>query len=229
MAEAGSPYLADEFYPLKDLAMVDNTCRLGVGFQYSGVEVGGCFSKSRNDLVWTQIPRGVKWDVVGKDAISDQEGLVEGDDFVHTIFERPFQAQDMLYKPYVDIVEIKSGEDEKFYYFSIKLNGGDEYDSIGGSYGIEIDVDLDGRGDFLIYSTYQYVKGWGNRVFVYEDFNNDVGGDNPTISESYLKSSDGYEYPIHTNFLEFYNDSVWKQRSPFEDYAIEFALNKEAF
>jgi hypothetical protein len=43
-AEAGSPVSGSSTYPLKELALVDNTCRWSVGFEPTGNEPGVCFT-----------------------------------------------------------------------------------------------------------------------------------------------------------------------------------------
>jgi hypothetical protein len=40
--QAGSPNPGYEVYPLKDMAEIDNTCRLAVGFAPTGKELGLC-------------------------------------------------------------------------------------------------------------------------------------------------------------------------------------------
>jgi hypothetical protein len=43
-AGAANPDIAN-FYPIKGLSELDNTCRLGIGFNPSGVEPGICVSQ----------------------------------------------------------------------------------------------------------------------------------------------------------------------------------------
>lgn len=42
-SQAGSPYTNSVYYPVKDLELVDNTCRLPFGFEPSGLEPGICW------------------------------------------------------------------------------------------------------------------------------------------------------------------------------------------
>ena len=64
--EAGSPEINSSLYPIKQVAMMDNTCRWAVGFTPSGSEPGVCFIPPTPTptftptitptLTWTPIP-----------------------------------------------------------------------------------------------------------------------------------------------------------------------------
>jgi hypothetical protein len=46
-AQAGSPLADYTVYPLKAMAEIDNTCRLAVGFDPTGLEPGLCLTAER--------------------------------------------------------------------------------------------------------------------------------------------------------------------------------------
>src|SRR5512145_217230 len=61
-----------------------------------------------------------------------------GDSYDINRLERPF-LQDMTYVSDLDIVRFSVGQDETWFYVSIKLIGNDPNDSLGINYGVELD------------------------------------------------------------------------------------------
>ncbi len=113
------------------------------------------------------------------DASNNADGgfVTGGDDFVANLWERPFTETDMVYRPDLDINKTEMSEDTNFYYVTLFLNDTDSEDGFPGSYGIEIDTDWDGRGDYLVIVQNPTSSTWDIAgVSAYEDLNNDVGG-----------------------------------------------------
>jgi hypothetical protein len=113
-------------------------------------------------------------------------------------FERPFNAltQDEYY-PDLDIEYAFLGRDAEWYYLRVALNDPQpDTDYLPGTYAIEMDQDLDGRGDLLVLVSEpgkESGKIWSTRgVQVWSDSNNDVGGERPKIAEGSVLA-DGYE------------------------------------
>ena len=100
-----------------------------------------------------------------------------------------------------DIKTFSVGADDKYFYFEIDLSENWDYDNDGESrqYYLEIEADGDSQSDyFLVYqpkredlsATWKNMGGTGE-VEVYQDSNNDIGGNDPTAPDN--GNSDGYE------------------------------------
>ena len=48
-AQAGSPNPGDAIYPIKQMAEIDNTCRLAIGFAPTGKEPGLCTTVAKRE------------------------------------------------------------------------------------------------------------------------------------------------------------------------------------
>jgi len=99
----------------------------------------------------------------------------------------------MDYRPDLDITEVDFAPGEGFFFFTIRLFGMNlQGGGLKGTYGIEFDRTLTGRGDMLIY-VFDPQKEWSkNEVVVYLDDNRDVGGLKPVIAEAGFDGS-GYD------------------------------------
>jgi hypothetical protein len=113
-------------------------------------------------------------------------------------FERPFNAvsQDEYY-PDIDIQYAYFGRDADWYYLRFALfdpQPGTEF--LAGTYAIEMDLDVDGRGDLLVLVSEpgkDAGEKWSTQgVQVWTDSNNDVGGQEPDFPEEGLVA-DGYD------------------------------------
>ncbi|MBI1854771.1 MAG: hypothetical protein HYR93_02710, partial [Chloroflexi bacterium] len=82
-----------------------------------------------------------------------------GDSYNINRFERPFQ-QDMTYVSDLDILTARISQDDNWFYVSIKLIGQDPNNSLGINYGVELDTNHDGFGDYIIWARPPYTSGW---------------------------------------------------------------------
>lgn len=99
-----------------------------------------------------------------------------GDSFKVNLFERPF-TQDMTYIPDMDIVSYNLSRDEKFYYVSIQLVGSNPNNALGIHYAVELDLDADGYGDYIVVAHPPYKVEWSaDNVQVVQDTDHDTGG-----------------------------------------------------
>ncbi|MBM2843456.1 MAG: hypothetical protein HW404_1293 [Anaerolineales bacterium] len=71
------------------------------------------------------------------------------DDFNNGLFERPFTSQVMDYKSFLDLTRSEIASAGLWVYVTLFLEGRPSA-AEPASYGVEIDLDLDGRGDWLI-------------------------------------------------------------------------------
>ena len=115
-----------------------------------------------------------------------------GDSYRINRFERPFEG-DMTYVPDLDILRFEVGEDADWYYVSIILNGSNPSSPLGIHYGIEIDEDADGFGDFIIWASPPYTTAWAtDNVQIFEDTDQDTAGRSSSQSEPGFEGN-GYD------------------------------------
>ncbi|MBK8823878.1 MAG: hypothetical protein IPN58_15115 [Anaerolineales bacterium] len=118
-----------------------------------------------------------------------------GDSYKANLFERPF-LQDMTYVSDLDIVSYNLAYDEKFYYISIELVGTNPNNSLGLNYAVELDINADGYGDYIIAARPPYNVNWStDNVRIVEDTDRDTGGLSAEKSDGPLPGN-GYDTVI---------------------------------
>lgn len=148
-----------------------------------------------------------------------------GDSYKINRLERPF-LQDMTYVPDLDIVTYTIGEDANWYYISIKLIGVDPNNSLGIHYGVEIDEDVDGFGDILIWASPPYTSQWDvNGVRVLKDNNHNTGGRSAMQSDAPFPG-DGYETEIFNSGQGSDPDLAWVRTFTGLQSTLQIAFKK---
>ena len=150
-----------------------------------------------------------------------------GDEYPNGRWERPFTAEDMDYLPFIDLVQTNLIRDEAdgWLYANIVLV---EPPSKGGDrkliYGIEVDRDLDGRGDVLILAEAPESSEWTtDGVQVWQDVNANVGATEPMRPDAPVQD-DGYEVKIFDEGVGDDADLAWVRLSPEMNNKIEIAF-----
>ena len=154
---------------------------------------------------------------------ASEKRTLSGDTFIKDVFERPFTSISMDYLPETDILSAAIFTDATYPYFTIKLAGLSKVDfKLSATYGIEFDVNKDGRGDFLVTAT-NPGKDWSSvGVSVYSDPNKDVGGPTPIWVDSKLKvKGDGYETTLDNL------TSAFVRIDPANEAAIQIAISRQ--
>ncbi len=158
-----------------------------------------------------------------------------GDNFDGNNMERPF-TQEMKYRPDLDILRADLYADANFFYVVIKLRDvSAENKQLNGTYGVEFDLDKDGRGDFLLLgmpiagdpSGLPHANAWTiEGVRVYTDANNDVGKATPMRANPPSTPGDGYETLIMDGSARVGDlDGAW-QRTASDGVKIELAIKR---
>ncbi len=160
-------------------------------------------------------------------ATAGNKTAASGDDYLANKFERPFSQNDMDYYPDLDIQKAEISADDDFYYISISVKGlNTNSNNLTATYGAELDVDLDGSGDYLFLCDLPNFTEWKiDTVHAFADNNNDVGGSRPTYPESGL-SGDGYESLIFSPSLLDDPDGLWCRQRPGTDVIVDLAIHK---
>lgn len=129
--------------------------------------------------------------------------VLSGDSYLANFFERPFTADEMRYLPEVDIQYGYISSDDNYYIFTIVLSGVNrDSKTLVGNYGVELDIDVDGRGDYSIWVKDPVVSAWtSENVRVFRDSNNDIGGKDAYTSDA-PSQGDGYDQELPNTNVE---------------------------
>lgn len=152
------------------------------------------------------------------------ERRANADNFAIGLLERPYTSEVMDYVDYLDITRGELSLDETWLYATIYLEGSAP-DGAMVYYGLEIDSDIDGRGDWLIYGLVPASTDWTtDGVHMYKDSNNNVGGVFPVNSEAPNSSWDGYDDEVFNQGQGADPDAAWIRRDPSDPNQIQLAL-----
>ena len=150
-----------------------------------------------------------------------------GDSYRINRFERPFE-QDMTYVPELDIISFELSEDDDWYYVSITLNGNDPNSSLEINYGVEIDLNADGFGDYIVWARPPYTIGWEtDTIQAYEDGDRDTAGLSSRQSDAVFDGN-GYETLLFEGGSDQNADPdlAWVRMLEGERATIQLALKK---
>ena len=150
--------------------------------------------------------------------------LALGDSFRLNNFERPFTQNDMVYHPETDLIRLLLSKGSDFYYFTLELSGvGEDTNYPSAAYGIEIDTDYDGRGDFLLWAQGDDSTEWNiDDVMFLRDSNENVGGSRPVVPDN--DSGDGYDEVLFSIDVLDDPDSAWKRVDPGNASNVQLAV-----
>jgi hypothetical protein len=151
-----------------------------------------------------------------------------GDYFDMNFYERPFTAEEMDYIAYLDLGQrMYLSYGPPWIYVTINLQEAPPPQA-DAFYGVEVDRDRDGRGDFLIVAQSPSSADWTTQgVRVYADGNEDVGGRTPVRSDT--QPGDGYESLIFDEGEGMGEAAAWVRRAPDEAQAVQFAFRLSLF
>lgn len=156
---------------------------------------------------------------------ADKREASGGDRFTFGRFERPFNAQTMdVYLSQIDIVDTYVFQDETWIYGSITLKDLSIKNTSEARYAIELDVDLDGKGDWLIIVSNPASTEWSvTGVQAFEDTNNDVG-DITAMYADKITAGDGFETLVFDEGQGDDADTAWVRVSPKDPNVVEIAV-----
>ncbi len=148
-----------------------------------------------------------------------------GENYQYNLFERPFLAADMQYLPGVDILRADMMKSGGWFYVTIRLQEEPTADEKASArYGAEVDVDIDGRGEYLIWAAAPGGTEWTtDEVQVWTDKNNDVGGPVPVKSDM-PGTRDGYEELSFDQGRGVDPDAAWARFSPEDPKRVQVAF-----
>lgn len=146
------------------------------------------------------------------------------DNFDFNLLERPFTSQQMDYQAYLDITRAEWSAVSPWVYVTIFLEDGPPNPSEA-LYGVEIDVDLDGRGDWIIYGQAPGSTDWTtDNVMACRDTNNDVGGTRAIRADPPSSSWNGYDDCVFESGLGTDPDTAWIRLNPSDPDSVQLAF-----
>ncbi|HET6846930.1 MAG TPA: hypothetical protein VFH29_08840 [Anaerolineales bacterium] len=165
------------------------------------------------------------YDVVCKDTAAERRAPY-GDSYNINRLSRPF-LQDMTYVPDLDILTYTVSSDSTWWFVSIELVGGNPNNAMGINYGVELDQDHDGFGDYLILAHPPYGAEWDTApVQIFQDTNHNTGGLSGEKSDAPLPA-DGYETLIfHGGAGDADPDLAWVRTNAGSQATVQFAFKK---
>jgi hypothetical protein len=149
-----------------------------------------------------------------------------GDSYNINRLERPF-LQDMTYVPDLDIATYSVIQDDVWFYVSIKLVGNDPNNSRGINYGVELDTNHDGFGDYIIWAQPPYTSTWDTaNVKIFADKNHNTAGLSSDKSDAPF-NADGYETQVFNGGVgDADPDMAWVRTNGGAGATIQFAFKK---
>ena len=168
------------------------------------------------------------WMDTSSASTASQKRANGGDYLNQNLLERPFTTVGMAYRPDVDLERVEISQDTTFYYFLLHLNGvNPNTNMLSAYYGVELDVNKDARGDFLLWALGDGSKEWGIAdVYVYQDANKDVGGTRPLLADAPGYSGDSYEKLVFSPDHLDDPDAAWKRVDPSDSSVMQLAIKK---
>lgn len=148
-----------------------------------------------------------------------------GEKFIKGWYERPFNAKTMdTYFPYIDIVETQGFKDDIWGFGTITVSNTDANGHLPGNYGLELDLNKDGRGEWLILVSNPSSTDWQTQsVTAWNDANGDVGGAIPTAADE-NPPGDGYEVQVFNQGNGDKVDDAWARVSEDDPKTITIAF-----
>ncbi len=159
-------------------------------------------------------------------AFATQRRTNGGDNFDINIFERPFNANTMdKYFPDLDITKASLKRDGLWVFVTITLTGQNQSGGMLENYGVEVDTNINGRGDFLVMAS-KPGQAWStDGVRVWADKNFDVGSTHPIQSDP-PSSTDGYDTVLFDSGVGTDPDTAWARVSPTNQNNVEIAFKR---
>jgi hypothetical protein len=141
--------------------------------------------------------------------------------------ERPFTANVMDYEGYLDITRGELSIGAPWIYVTIFLEGTPPAGSTA-VYGVEVDLDIDGRGDYLIVGAAPASTDWTtNGVRILRDTNNDVGAAHPIAADP-PSGGNGYDELVFDQGQGTDPDAAWIRLDPTGSTKVQVAFKYAA-
>jgi hypothetical protein len=152
---------------------------------------------------------------------------VDGDNYANNQFERPFDKE-LAYRPDLDIHSATLTLDSQWFYVTIQLDGiQPDKNALIACYGVELDVNLDGRGEFVVWAQPPFTASWSREdLTVYGTSTNMVGGTHPLLSDAPWKG-ETYDKIIFDGKASPDVNAAWVRVSPKDSKSLQIAFSPD--
>ncbi len=176
----------------------------------------------------TRTDGNIFYDVSSKETANEHRAPY-GESYKLNRFERPFTQANMEYLPDIDILYFRLTSDNDWHYFFVELIGSNPNNSMQANYGIEIDIDLDGHTDYLIWTAPTFTTEWKNEnLKIFADSNNDSGGKSPNQTDAPF-TGNGFDTLLFDGGLGGNDpDLAWARIDPAKATVLQFAIKRSA-
>ena len=161
------------------------------------------------------------------DKTAPEKRAYGGDEFINGRYERPFTSEEMEYLPFIDLVraDLYRDTENTWAYTTLEVITPPEYAGDHTVYfALELDDDLDGRGDSLIVARAPESATWTtDGVQIWQDLNNSVGAAEAMKPDA-DGGGDGYEVLIFDEGKGDDADLAWVRLNPDMSNQIEIAF-----
>lgn len=172
---------------------------------------------------------GEKWGDHSTVSSTNVARALLGDDFSDGKFERPYNSNSMdVYFPHLDLDRVVvHPEDSTWVYAIITTVGLDANKAFTGQYAIELDLDQNGFGEFLIMVDTPSSAEWTTQgVRVYKDGDLDIGGVSPAKADSAGANSNGFETILFDQGTGDDADLAWVRLDPSDPNSFQIAYKQ---
>ncbi len=206
-----------------NIAAIITLLLLTLGLASSPVQAAGSDPDKPGDIVSKQ-PRTI-YDQTNEKTANQKQAL-NGDIFGLGWLERPFDQQ-MGYLPYIDIAKVVlHREDPNWFYLQITVMGNiADSANLNTRYGVELDTDLDNRGEYLLLASGARSTEWTtDGVVIYINSNNQLGGVRPVLIDQQGANVTGYDKEFYNSGSGEIKDLAWARISPTDPNCMELAI-----
>jgi hypothetical protein len=149
-----------------------------------------------------------------------------GDNYAESQYERPW-TKDMAYRADLDILGGQIAKDSAWWHVTILLAGQNKEGKMAANYGVELDLNLDGRGEFVIWTQPPYGTQWTRaNTKIYGTSSHQVGGPHPILSDAPWSGAT-YDKIIFDGATDFTNNDAWVRISAGSPNNINIAFNMQ--
>jgi hypothetical protein len=165
-------------------------------------------------------------DDVNASSMTESRNITSGDTYVQGSYERPFNANTMdTYFPYLDIVNIQGFKDNSWGYLTITVQGTDKGGKLPGEYAAELDVNKNGRGDWLVLASNPSSTSWTTQgVQAWKDTDGDIGGTIAMVADNKPAGGNGYETLVFDQGQGSLPDGAWVRIAPDDPKTVQIAF-----
>jgi hypothetical protein len=149
-----------------------------------------------------------------------------GDVFGLGWYERPFD-QSMGYMPFIDISEVRLHRDDpNWIYVQIFVVGNiADGSNLKPMFGVELDTDLDNRGEFLLLASAPRGTEWStDGVVIYSNSDNRIGGNSPVLVDKKTPGNKGYDTEVFNSGKGQDSNLAWARISPTNPRCMDLAF-----